>query len=383
MKRFVVYPDYMLEDMIQVVNRKEPFYLHSVLWIICGIFLGILCFICFGKMDEAVRADGVVRPEKNVSIVYNVISGEIEDLFYKPGDYVYAGDKLLCIKGEGLCAQKNNIEILLEENREKTSGLKLILSGYECSSEKILCKDETITARYEAFVAERKLLKAVSERAEKLLKEEIILPESSTTESEIESKRYDYSVSRMEYERFCADFYSSIKQEINALILEREDFLKQKTQIEETMNNLMIVSPVEGYVFEKSSLNKGDYIFADQQVLNIVPDAEKACRIELQVAACDMGKLKPGQKVKLRFPAFPYSEFKGLEGVLSVIQPDSEFSENSGLFFTVYAVTDKMELHDRKGIAYQIKPGFEVNARIVLENQSLMYFLLKKLNFTV
>ena len=89
MKRFVVYPDYMLEDMIQVVNRKEPFYLHSVLWIICGIFLGILCFICFGKMDEAVRADGVVRPEKNVSIVYNVISGEIEDLFYKPGDYVY------------------------------------------------------------------------------------------------------------------------------------------------------------------------------------------------------------------------------------------------------------------------------------------------------
>ena len=29
------------------------------------------------------------------------------------------------------------------------------------------------------------------------------------------------------------------------------------------------------------------------------------------------------------------------------------------------------------------KPGFEVNARIVLENQTLLYFLLKKLDFTV
>ena len=96
-----------------------------------------------------------------------------------------------------------------------------------------------------------------------------------------------------------------------------------------------------------------------------------------------MGKLEVGQKVKLRFPAFPYSEYKGIDGTLQIIQPDSQISDSGALFFTVYADVNSMELRNKKGISYQIKPGFEVNARIILENQSLMYFLLKKLDFTV
>lgn len=96
-----------------------------------------------------------------------------------------------------------------------------------------------------------------------------------------------------------------------------------------------------------------------------------------------MGRLKTGQKVKLRFPAFPYYEYRGINGTLKVIQPDSQVSDSGTLFFKAYADVDSMELRSRKGESYQIKPGFEVNARIVLDNQRLMTFLLKKLDFTV
>ena len=174
-----------------------------------------------------------------------------------------------------------------------------------------------------------------------------------------------------------------MKQEIDALKIEQEELQKQLVQVKEALKNLVLVSPVDGFVQEKSSLNVGDYLFADQQVLNIVPSADKNCRIELHVPAESMGKLERGQKVKLRFPAFPYSEFKGIDGELNVIQPDSEISDSGFLYFTVYATADSMELKDKKGLCYQIKPGFEVNARIVLENQTLLYFLLKKLDFAV
>ena len=154
-------------------------------------------------------------------------------------------------------------------------------------------------------------------------------------------------------------------------------------QAEENLRNLVLVSPVSGYVQEESSLNKGDYIFLDQQVLNIVPDSKNNCRIELHVSAESMGKIKTGQKVKLRFPAFPYSEYKGINGKIKIIQPDAEYSESGELFFTVYAEVDSMELKNKKGKVFVIKPGYEVNARIVLERQTLRYFLMKKLDMVV
>ncbi len=383
MKRFVVYPDYMLENIIQVLCKKEPFYLHSILWIVFAIVCSCLCFICFGKIDDVVKADGIVRPETNVSTINSISSGEIECLFYKPGDFVQTGEKLLLLKGDGLAAQKKSISAQLKETSNNLRGLKVLEKGFSNDLDFVKVENETIYARYIAFVKEKKLLAAKSERAKLLLNEELLLPESSTTESEIESKRYDYSVAVMEYEQFCANFYSSIKQEIDSLILQKEDLERQLIQVNESIKNLLLVSPVDGFIQEKSSLNVGDYIFADQQVLNIVPVTENDCRIELQIPAEKMGKIKKNQLVKLRFPAFPYSEFKGINGKITVIQPDSEISNSGSLFFVVYADVDSMELKDKKGLTYQIKPGFAVNARIVIENQSLLYFMLKKLDFAV
>ena len=383
MRRFVVYPDNMLDDMSQVLCREEPCYLHSIIWIVCGIFIGIAFFVCFGKVDDVVKADGIVRPVMNVSTVSNITSGEIEFLFYKPGDFVKSGDKLFSIKNESLVAQKKSIELQLKENCGKLMGLSVLLKSYENNSEEIETDNSTVRARFDSFVAEKKLLSARISRTGDLLAEEMKLPESSTTVSEIEKRRYDYSISVMEYEQFCADFYSSLKQEMDALKLEDGELKKQVVQVNESLKNLVLVSPVDGFVQEKSSLNVGDYIFADQQVLNIIPSSDTNCRIELHVPAENMGKLEKGQRVKLRFPAFPFSEFKGIDGELTVIQPDSEVSDSGFLYFTVYASADSMELKNKKGLCYQIKPGFEVNARIVLENQTLFYFLLKKLDFTV
>lgn len=383
MKRFVIYPDYMLENMIQVLCRKEPGYLHSILWIVFAIICALGCFVCFGKVDDVVKADGIVRPEMNVSSINSITSGEIESLFYKPGDFVHAGDRLLLLKGDGLAAQKKSVALQLNETCGSLLGLSVLSEGFLKNADFVQVENATIRARYAAFSADRKVLAAKIERTENLLKEELALPECFTTESEIENKRYEHSLAVMEYERFCADFYSSVKQEMDALRLEKEDLQRQMTQVNEAMENLLLVSPVDGFVQEKSSLNVGDYIFADQQVLNIVPVSENNSRIELRVPAESMGKLKVGQRVKIRFPAFPYSEFKGVEGNLNVIQPDSEISESGNLFFIVYASVDSLELKDKNGISYYAKPGFAVNARIVLENQSLLYFLLKKMDFVV
>lgn len=382
MKSFVVFPDEMLGETGEVLQRKEPFYLHSVLLIVLGVVLCVAAFVAFGKMDNAVRASGVVRPVMNVSTVKSIVSGEIEELFYKPGDFVLTGDKLLSVRGRNVEARKLSLQVQIEENREKVTGLEKIVQAFEKEEETVRDAGKTMTSRYEAFVAEKNLQKAKILRCMELLELERKLPESATTQDEIKQKTYDFQLSQLELEELCSGFISSARQELDGLRVEQENLVQEMTQIQEEMRNLVLVSPVDGYVQEMSSLNTGDYVFADQQVLNIVPATGGVCRVELNIPAEKMGKLEEGQRVKLRFPAFPFSEFRGTEGKLSLIQPDAKSSDGT-LFFTAYADVDSMKLYDRKGRAYEIKPGFEVDARIVLERQSLLYFLLKKLDFTV
>lgn len=382
MKKTVIYSDEMLQMTKEVLQRKEPFYLHSILWIIYTFAVFTICFIAFGKVDDVVKAKGIVRPVTNVSSVKCITSGEIEEVFYKPGDFVKCGEKLLSIRGRNVEAKMNSVQMQLEEIVKNISGLEKIISAYEKNEEKVFTESKSMCARYDAYINERKYRKAKVMRSYELLCLEKKLPQASTTQLQLDSLEYELNMAQLELDEFCSSFISVIRQEYDKLIIERKNLMQEMTQVQEELRNLVLVSPIDGFVQERSSLNPGDFVFADQQILNIVPVTDGHCRIELNIPADKMGKLEEGQQVKLRFPAFPYAEFKGKKGLLKIIQPDSLSSE-AGLLFKAYADVESMELKDKKGRIYELKPGYEVDARIVLENQSLLYFLMKKLDFTV
>lgn len=382
MKKNIIYPDEILSETREVLLNSEPFFLHCVLWIVYAIAICVILIISFGKADDVVKANGVVRPVTNVSNVKCIVAGEIEEVFYSPGDFVKAGDKLLSIRGKNYEAKRKSIYLQNEELKKNIQGLEKIIKAYEMDSQDIISDNKTICARYMAFIKEKEHKKAKVLRTYELLNLEKKFPKSVTTENQIKALEYEFNIAELELEEFCSGFISSIRQECDSLKIEKENIQQQMTQIQEEIRNLILVSPVSGFVQEISSLNPGDFIFADQKIINIIPATDGHCRIELNIPAEKMGKLKEGQEVKLRFPAFPYSEYRGKKGFLKIIQPDALSSEN-GLLFKAYAEVDSMELKDKKGRIYLLKPGYEVDARIVLENQTLLYFLLKKLDFNV
>lgn len=412
MKKIIVYPEEASSEFREVLLYKEPRFFHSVLWIILAVFAFVAIFVVFGKVDEVVRAEGIVRPENNVSSVKNIISGEIENVFYENGKFVGKGETLLSLKDDSVVAEKKAVLAQLDEISERLESVSLIISlfsgsdfsfslnslkssdfsssGFSGSAfleipENILSRlraSPSGFARYKAFVSEFKVLDARAERMQFLYEEESSLPSSITSLSAIRERKYNAEMAHLEKQEYVASFFSELKQEENELSVSRENLVQQLNKIEVSLENLVLVSPVSGYVQEVSSLNSGDYIFSDQKILNIVPLFDSSCRIELHIPSARVGKLEKGQKVKLRFPAFPYSEFSGIEGKITVIQPDAEYSDSS-LYFTAFAEVDSMVLKNRKNIEYKIKPGFEVDARIVLERQRVLYFLLKRLSFAL
>lgn len=383
MKKIIVYPEEASSEFREVLLYKEPRFFHSVLWIILAVFAFLAIFIVFGKIDEVVRAEGIVRPENNVSLVKNIISGEIKDVFYENGKFVKEGEMLLSLKDDSVVAEKKAVLAQLDEVSEKLESSSLmisLLSGADFfDATKKFNQNSAGFAKYKAFVSNLKVLEAKADRAKFLYEEEIRLPSSITTESAIKEMKYNAEMAQLEKNEYESSFFASLKEEYDELSVNYERLVQQLNQIEISLKNLVIVSPMNGYVQEVSSLNVGDYIFSDQKILNIVPVFDSSCRVELHIPSSKVGKLKEGQKVKMRFPAFPYSEFRGIEGKINVIQPDAQHSDSS-IYFTAFADVDSMTLKNRKNIEYKIKPGFEVDARIVLERQSVLYFILKRLS---
>ena len=76
----ILMPPDRLDYSQEVLLYKEPRELSLTVWIIAALFAAVLCWIVFGKVEEVVRAKGLVRPLSNISQVKNAVSGEIVGL---------------------------------------------------------------------------------------------------------------------------------------------------------------------------------------------------------------------------------------------------------------------------------------------------------------
>ena len=91
-------------------------------------------------------------------------------------------------------------------------------------------------------------------------------------------------------------------------------------------------------------------------------------------------KIREGQNVKMRFQSLPYYDFGGAEGKIITIDADSIKAEDKEAYFRVITDIDKQKLKSRKGIEYPIKVGLQVDARIVVEEKTILQFVLEKMN---
>ena len=72
------------------------------------------------------------------------------------------------------------------------------------------------------------------------------------------------------------------------------------------------------------------------------------------------------------------------EGTIVSVDPDiSTGLDKSSLFYFIYADIDRTEFCNRKGEKFPIKAGLETDARIVLDRNRIIYYLLKKMDFMV
>lgn len=151
------------------------------------------------------------------------------------------------------------------------------------------------------------------------------LSELEVLEAETESKEKQASAQaeRLAYQRQVADHKARTGDRLSRIAEVQQDVVRLEGEISVGLANIrrlerditrrLVTSPITGKLGEVSTLPVGTMVSAGQQIAAVVPPGE--LKVVGQFKASEaVGRLKPGQKARVRLDAFPWTQYGSISG---------------------------------------------------------------------
>lgn len=366
----------------EVFLHEKTNYGEVIIYSVFILILLIIFSLFFIEIDEVVKVQGVVKTQTNISTIKNVVSGKILNINYFPGKIVKKNDLLFKIDDSNLVLKLNSEKELEKKYLKELKINKDILNLLNNKINYLDNYNEELYLRYNSYLTKVNKIKKEIEIAENSYNDEKIKPERIITKSSLRDKKNNLEYLKLNLDEYELNYKTQIIQNIKDyenLCLDINNSIKNlKLEIEKTN----VYAPIDGIVQELQNYNVGDFIFSAQDVLKIVPSLKNSFKAQLYLNSIDVPKIKEGLNVKLRFPAYPFYEFKGLTGKIENLESDTTNLSNNN-FYKIDCQFDDAELIDKNGNVYELRSGLDIDARIVIEKKSIIKFLLSKLDFNL
>lgn len=365
----------------------------------------IVLYLVLATYSRKQIVSGYVLPNKGALKVYAPYLGTIERKLILDGDYINKGDVLLEVstgKFNGTSSTVN--EQLIKEIETRISNLldraineeELFIAEQKQLEEKIANLSDELSHIYEQIRTQNKLVVASKEEWGKYkgFRKRGLVREADVTARQtayLNNQSSLESINRVKLNKELE--LSQAKNQLKQLPVNIE---QRKGELESTLAQLQeriielkgassytVRAPVSGRV-TALQVNTGQTVDASKPLLTIIPE-DTVLYAELYLPSRAIGFVDEGQKVLLRYDAFPYQRYGLYEGRISkiasaVINPN-EASMPVHSQEPVYKVN--VELKDQFIKAYgknmPLQSGMSVNADIILDERSLGEWLLAPL----
>ena len=145
--------------------------------------------------------------------------------------------------------------------------------------------------------------------------------------------------------------------------------------IEDRVNRTLVTSPVRGIVQQLLVNTIGGVIQPGNDLVEIVP-LDDTLLIETKIRPQDIAFLHPGQRAIVKFTAYDYTIYGGLEGKLEQISPDTVTDKDGKSYYVIRLRTDKNHLgSDSKPLL--IIPGMVASVDIITGKKTILAYLMK------
>jgi adhesin transport system membrane fusion protein len=412
-------------DADLAILRQEPLRAKVLLRSIGLVAALFIAWAAIAQLDEVTRGDGKVIPSKQIQILQSIDGGLVSEILVREGDIVQANQLLVKIDETRFVSSVKENRVQYLGLVAKAARLKATSDGKPFIPPPDVVKDEPELAEQERQLYEAKRAEveaAVSIARQQLIQRQQELGEAqarraqagqgydltsrelavtkplinSGAVSEVELLRLERDVSRYRGER---DMASSQISRIQASINEAQRKIEEVSlnfrneagrELSETVSKLnglaqgsvaltdrvkqsSIRSPVKGTVKRLLVNTVGGVVQPGKDMIEIVP-LEDALLLEAKVMPRDIAFLRPGQQTVVKFTAYDFSIYGGLDGTLEHIGADTVMDDKGNAFYIVRVRTNKAGFGDAN---LPIIPGMVAEVDILTGKKSVLAYLMK------
>lgn len=405
--------------------RQEPLRARVLLRAIGFVFIVFLMWAAFAPLDEVTRGEGKVIPSRQVQVLQSIDGGLVSDILVREGDVVQPNQLLVKIDETRFVSSVKENQAQYWGLVAKAARLKAIADGkpfippadavkadpsvvsreqqfYEAKKEELAA---TLSiARQQLSQRHQELNEAQAKKAQASQSYELTSRELTVTKplinsgavSEVELLRLERDVSRYRGERDMATaqisriqaaiseaqrkidevdltFRNEASNELSEVSAKLNSLAEGRVALSDRVTQSSIRSPVKGTVKRLLVNTVGGVVQPGKDMIEIVP-LEDALLLEAKVQPRDIAFLRPGQPAMVKFTAYDFSIYGGLEGTLEHIGADTVMDDRGNAFYIVRVRTNKPGFGDAN---LPIIPGMVAEVDILTGKKSVLAYLLK------
>lgn len=414
-------------DIRTSVMIQSPRGGRAIIWGVLVLFAVFMFWASVSEVEEMTRGQGRVIPAGQIQVVQNLEGGILSGILVKVGDVVRKDQLLLRIDETRFASsfQQNRVKYLSNKAKAarlqaETSGSVFIVpeevraeapdiaarerelyesrknelrSSLEIKQEQIKQRQNELrelntrlaemTKTYATFQQELKLTKplvskgAVSEveviRLERQAGE--MQGEIETIRQSIPKAKSKIEEGQMAMKELRLAFFNKAKTELNDVMAQLGEDVASSIALKDRLNRTLVKSPVNGTINRILINTVGGVIQPGMNLIEIVP-MEGTLLIETKVKPSDIAFLRPNQKAMVKFTAYDFTIYGGLEARLEQIGADSITDEKGNSYYLVQLRTNKNYLGS-KSKPMPIIPGMIASVDILTGKKTILSYLLK------
>jgi adhesin transport system membrane fusion protein len=128
-----------MASFLSLQQIKRAYFARQVVWLVAALFLAILIWAAFSKLDEVVVAEGKVVPSQAVQKIQSLEGGIIREIRVQEGEQVKQGQILLLLDNTRFSSAFEETQQKMQYLSEREALLKALLSS-------VIVNKETDTA---------------------------------------------------------------------------------------------------------------------------------------------------------------------------------------------------------------------------------------------
>lgn len=361
---------------MEIILKRQSLKCSMIYLLILILIITFICLTPLIKTTVSIKSNGLTRPLSERTEIKPLISGIIDKLNFKEGDFVQQGQLIATIK-DNVTEPKfllndyelkqrlsfiNDLETLI--NSKDYSAILLVTPLYRQQLNRFQFQ---VTDQYTAI----KKVQKEQEINNLLISDKVIAPKEYF-DKEIEAERLAAAFNAFKNEQL-----ANWQNDLQRYKLEVSQFAAQKKQIETDKSNFFLYAPVSGVVLNINTRYNGSFISSGEPLCIISP--ESTLIGECYVSTRDVGLLKVKQPVRFQLDAFDYNYFGILTGKILSIDNDFTLIENKPVF-KVRCSFDTTQLFLKNGYKGELKKGLTFQARFIVAERSLWQLLFDKVD---